>query len=162
MYTFFLFTGLLDLANAYCELILKKLCEQIIKKGMTTDNVAMLYAAAIKFEAKVRKRGQMNIFTFNSSIICTPLLYVLNSLLYWTQINCFLIVWLLVAYHPAENISCVFRTRTSSNTVFLCLLNALVHRTHPLSSPENLGEILVPLYRTQGDSVKHSRQKSSF
>ena len=44
--------GLLDLANAYCELILKKLCEQIIKKGMTTDNVAMLYAAAIKFEAK--------------------------------------------------------------------------------------------------------------
>ena len=49
---------------------------------MTTDNVAMLYAAAIKFEAKVRKRGQMNIFTFNSSIICTPLLYVLNSLLY--------------------------------------------------------------------------------
>lgn len=44
--------GLLDLANAYCEPILKKLCEQIIKKGMTTDNVAMLYAAAIKFEAK--------------------------------------------------------------------------------------------------------------
>lgn len=45
--------GLLDLANAYCEPILKKMCEQIIKKGMTTDNVAMLYAAAIKFEAKV-------------------------------------------------------------------------------------------------------------
>ena len=36
-------------------------------------------------------------------------------------------------------------------TVFLCLLNALVHRTHPLSSPKNLGEILVPIYRTQGD-----------
>ena len=47
-------------------------------------------------------------------------------------------------------------------TVFLCLLNALVHRTHPLSSPKNLGEIQVPIYRTQGDSVKHSRQKSSF
>lgn len=43
----------MDLANAYCEPILKKMCEQIIKKGMTTDNVAMLYAAAIKFEAKV-------------------------------------------------------------------------------------------------------------
>ena len=78
MYTFFLFTGLLDLANAYCELILKKLCEQIIKKGMTTDNVAMLYAAAIKFEAKVRKRGQMNIFC----LLLIPLLYVLNPLLY--------------------------------------------------------------------------------
>ena len=36
-------------------------------------------------------------------------------------------------------------------TVFLCLLNGLVHRTHPLSSPKNLGEILVPIYRTQGD-----------
>ena len=47
-------------------------------------------------------------------------------------------------------------------TVFLCLLNALVHRTHPLTSPTNLGEILVPIYRTQGDSVKHSRQKSSL
>ena len=47
-------------------------------------------------------------------------------------------------------------------TVFLCLLNTLVHRTHPLSSPKNLGEILVPIYRTQGDLVKHSRQKSSF
>ena len=47
-------------------------------------------------------------------------------------------------------------------TVFLCLLNALVHRMHPLSSPKNLGEILVPIYRTQGDSVKHSGQKSSF
>jgi hypothetical protein len=47
-------------------------------------------------------------------------------------------------------------------TVFLCLLNALVHRTHPLTSPTNLGKILVPIYRTQGDSVKHSRQKSSF
>jgi hypothetical protein len=47
-------------------------------------------------------------------------------------------------------------------TVFLCLLNALVHRTHPLTSPTNLGKILVPIYRTQGDSVKHSRQKSSL
>ena len=51
---------------------------------------------------------------------------------------------------------------TNKTTVFLCLLNALVHRTHPLSSPKNLGIILVPIYRTQGDSVKHSRQKSSF
>ncbi|KAL5005406.1 hypothetical protein ScPMuIL_018862 [Solemya velum] len=44
--------GLLDLANAYCELPLKKNCEQIIKQGITVDNVAMLYAASIKFEAR--------------------------------------------------------------------------------------------------------------
>jgi len=47
-------------------------------------------------------------------------------------------------------------------TVFLGLLNALVHKTHHLSSPKNLGKILVPIYRTLEDSVKHSRQKSSF
>ncbi|XP_071085052.1 RCC1 and BTB domain-containing protein 1-like isoform X1 [Haliotis cracherodii] len=45
--------GLLDLANAYCEPILKNYCEQIIKQGITVEDVAMLYAAAIKFEAKV-------------------------------------------------------------------------------------------------------------
>ena len=45
--------GLLDLANAYCEPILKKQCEQIIRHGITVQNVAMLYAASIKFEAKV-------------------------------------------------------------------------------------------------------------
>jgi hypothetical protein len=27
------------------------------------------------------------------------------------------------------------------------------------TSPKNLGKILVPIYRTQGDSVKHSQQK---
>lgn len=48
-----IFTGLLDLANAYCEPSLKRICEHIIKKGITTENVAMLYAAAVKFEAKV-------------------------------------------------------------------------------------------------------------
>ena len=49
-----MFSGLLDLANAYCEPILKKQCEQIIRHGITVQNVAMLYAASIKFEAKVR------------------------------------------------------------------------------------------------------------
>nr|KAG5699291.1 hypothetical protein BaRGS_000493 [Batillaria attramentaria] len=44
--------GLLDLANAYCEVQLKHKCEQIICQGISVDNVAMLYAAAIKFEAK--------------------------------------------------------------------------------------------------------------
>jgi hypothetical protein len=33
--------------------------------------------------------------------------------------------------------------------IFLCLLNALVHRAHPFSSPKNLGEIIVPIYRTR-------------
>lgn len=50
----FLFTGLLELANSYCETSLKKECEQIIKQGITVENAAMLYAAAIKFDAKVR------------------------------------------------------------------------------------------------------------
>ncbi|KXJ15070.1 RCC1 and BTB domain-containing protein 1 [Exaiptasia diaphana] len=43
--------GLLDLANSYCEIQLKKLCEKIIKEGITIDNAAMLMAAAIKYEA---------------------------------------------------------------------------------------------------------------
>ena len=50
--------GLLDLANAYCEVQLKRMCERIIKQGITIDNAAMLYAAAIKYEAKVCLRLQ--------------------------------------------------------------------------------------------------------
>ncbi|XP_037292041.2 RCC1 and BTB domain-containing protein 1-like isoform X1 [Rhipicephalus microplus] len=44
--------GLLDLANSYCEAQLKRHCERIIMHGVLVENVAMLYAAAIKFEAK--------------------------------------------------------------------------------------------------------------
>ncbi|XP_076453620.1 RCC1 and BTB domain-containing protein 1-like [Babylonia areolata] len=44
--------NLLDLANAYCEDRLKQKCEEIICQGISVDNVAMLYAAAIKFQAK--------------------------------------------------------------------------------------------------------------
>lgn len=44
--------GLLDLANSYCEQQLKRHCERIIKQGITVDNAAMLYAAAIKYEAR--------------------------------------------------------------------------------------------------------------
>ncbi|XP_076311235.1 RCC1 and BTB domain-containing protein 1-like isoform X1 [Tachypleus tridentatus] len=44
--------GLLDLANSYCELRLKQYCEQIIKHNIHVDNVAVLYVAAIKYEAK--------------------------------------------------------------------------------------------------------------
>ncbi|KAH9370610.1 hypothetical protein HPB48_010727 [Haemaphysalis longicornis] len=49
--------GLLDLANSYCEAQLKRHCERIIMHGVLVDNVAMLYAAAIKFEAKVGPRS---------------------------------------------------------------------------------------------------------
>jgi len=44
--------GLLDLANSYCEQQLKRRCERIIRQGIKVDNVAMLYATAIKYQAK--------------------------------------------------------------------------------------------------------------
>ncbi|XP_033122621.1 RCC1 and BTB domain-containing protein 1-like isoform X2 [Anneissia japonica] len=43
--------GLLDLANSYCEMHLKRMCERIIKQGICVENAAMLMAAAIKYEA---------------------------------------------------------------------------------------------------------------
>lgn len=43
--------GLLDLANSYCEAQLKRRCEGLIRQGITVENVAMLYATAIKFNA---------------------------------------------------------------------------------------------------------------
>lgn len=51
-----IFSGLLDLANAYCEEALKRDCERIIRHGITTENAAMLYAVAIKYEATVSSR----------------------------------------------------------------------------------------------------------
>ena len=45
---------MLDLANSYCEIQLKHNCEHIIKQGITVENAAMLYAAAIKYDARVR------------------------------------------------------------------------------------------------------------
>ena len=44
--------GLLDLANSYCEQTLKQKCTEIIKRGITVENAMMLYAAAMRFEAK--------------------------------------------------------------------------------------------------------------
>lgn len=43
---------LLDLANAYCEPQLKKRCESLIQMGINIDNVCMLYATALKFDAQ--------------------------------------------------------------------------------------------------------------
>jgi len=44
--------GLLDLANSYCEQQLKRRCEGLIRQGITVENVAMLYATAIKYQAE--------------------------------------------------------------------------------------------------------------
>ena len=51
-----MFSGLLDLSNSYCESQLKRHCERIIQQGITVENAAMLYAAAIKYEAKVSRK----------------------------------------------------------------------------------------------------------
>ena len=51
--------GLLDLANSYCETQLKRLCERIIKQGITVDNAAMLLAAALTYEAVVRSEPRI-------------------------------------------------------------------------------------------------------
>ncbi|XP_039252770.1 RCC1 and BTB domain-containing protein 1-like isoform X2 [Styela clava] len=44
--------GLLDLATAYCEAGLKQQCEKLIKEGISVENSAILFAAAIKYQAK--------------------------------------------------------------------------------------------------------------
>lgn len=44
--------GLLDLATSYCESGLKHQCEKLIKEGISVENSAILFAAAIKYNAK--------------------------------------------------------------------------------------------------------------
>ncbi|XP_055018993.1 LOW QUALITY PROTEIN: RCC1 and BTB domain-containing protein 1-like [Boleophthalmus pectinirostris] len=44
--------GLLDLATSYCENRLKRLCQQIIKRGITVENAFTLLSAAIKYDAE--------------------------------------------------------------------------------------------------------------
>lgn len=44
---------LLDLANAYCETDLKRHCINMVKQGITIDNVAFLYSTAIEYNAEV-------------------------------------------------------------------------------------------------------------
>uniref|UniRef100_H2YDC3 BTB domain-containing protein n=1 Tax=Ciona savignyi TaxID=51511 RepID=H2YDC3_CIOSA len=44
--------GLLDLATSYCEEGLKRQCQKLIKESIAEDNVALVYAAAIKYSAK--------------------------------------------------------------------------------------------------------------
>lgn len=68
--------GLLDLANAYCETRLKRLCERCIRQGITIDNAAMLYAAAIKFDAR-----ELQDFSFR---------FILNHMTAVTQTEAFM------------------------------------------------------------------------
>ncbi|XP_059183715.1 RCC1 and BTB domain-containing protein 1 isoform X2 [Centropristis striata] len=44
--------GLLDLATSYCENRLKRLCQQIIKRGITVENAFTLLSAAIQYDAE--------------------------------------------------------------------------------------------------------------
>ncbi|XP_067113934.1 RCC1 and BTB domain-containing protein 1-like isoform X1 [Osmerus mordax] len=44
--------GLLDLATSYCESRLKRLCQNLIKRGITVDNAFSLLAAAVRYDAE--------------------------------------------------------------------------------------------------------------
>lgn len=44
---------LLALADEYDDRTLKKLCEKAIQRGITIDNVALLYSVALKLNRKV-------------------------------------------------------------------------------------------------------------
>ncbi|XP_041739058.1 RCC1 and BTB domain-containing protein 1 isoform X3 [Coregonus clupeaformis] len=44
--------GLLDLATSYCEDRLKRLCQHIIKRGITIENAFSLLAAAVRYDAE--------------------------------------------------------------------------------------------------------------
>ena len=67
--------ALLNLADSYCETRLKRLCENVIKKGISIENVATLLAAATKFNA-----GTLEDFCFR---------YALNHLTAVTQTDAF-------------------------------------------------------------------------
>lgn len=44
--------GLLDLATSYCENRLKRLCQIIIKRGITVQNAFSLFSAAVRYDAE--------------------------------------------------------------------------------------------------------------
>ena len=44
--------GLLDLANSYCEEVLKEKCVELIRQAITVENAIMLYAAALRYSSK--------------------------------------------------------------------------------------------------------------
>uniref|UniRef100_A0A0G2JU79 RCC1 and BTB domain containing protein 1 n=1 Tax=Rattus norvegicus TaxID=10116 RepID=A0A0G2JU79_RAT len=58
--------GLLDLATSYCENRLKRLCQHIIKRGITVENAFSLFSAAVRYDAEVTQ-------TCPSSLTVSPL-----------------------------------------------------------------------------------------
>jgi len=46
-------TGVLDLADSYCEVDLKNKCERLICQRVTVDNIVTLYAVANKYKTQV-------------------------------------------------------------------------------------------------------------
>ncbi|XP_010884619.1 RCC1 and BTB domain-containing protein 1 isoform X2 [Esox lucius] len=44
--------GLLDLATSYCENRLKRMCQHIIKRGITVENAFSLLSAAVRYDAE--------------------------------------------------------------------------------------------------------------
>lgn len=56
---FFMFLDLLDLADSYCEQRLKKICEDLIKRSVSIENVSNLLAAAVKYNATVSNRKRL-------------------------------------------------------------------------------------------------------
>ena len=56
---FFMFLDLLDLADSYCEQRLKKICEDLIKRSVSIENVSNLLAAAVKYNATVSNRERL-------------------------------------------------------------------------------------------------------
>jgi hypothetical protein len=80
---------------------------------------------------------------------------LIRSLLMLLLLYCFLFnYFLLQAMFDHMNSSLFDELILIKYAIFLCLLNALVHRTHPLSSPKNLREILVPIYYIHGRNLR--------
>lgn len=53
-FCFIICAGLLDLATSYCENRLKRLCQHIIKRGITVENAFSLLSAAVRYDAEVQ------------------------------------------------------------------------------------------------------------
>ena len=64
--------GLLDLADSYCEMELKKRCERLLRQRVSTDNVAVFLAVAAKYKAEVCSTCvQCHTYGTSSSVWCS-------------------------------------------------------------------------------------------
>lgn len=64
--------GLLDLATSYCENRLKRLCQQIIKRGINVENAFTLLSAAIQYDAEVRPHTRAGANVSRSALLFSP------------------------------------------------------------------------------------------